>query len=129
MHFSTEFYIIASDIITFFSGFLIGGLFLLFRLASRLPNFYISPFTKGTKANFVQITDDVTGKELIFANPETFKQSLELLTVIAKWNLDFTKKSIMFGDEKREHRLFCCYILMWMVAIGIALFNFFHIQT
>lgn len=129
MNLSSEIYIVISDILLFTSGILVGGLIILFRLAIRLPKVFISPHTKGTKANFVQIKDDDTGKEMIYANPESFKQSLQLLSTIAKWNLDFSQKSVMLGDDKKEHRLFCCYILIWVIAISIAIYNLITIQT
>ena len=122
-------YHIVADLLLFISGVLVGILFVIFRLAKNLPKVFISPITKGNKANFVRMEPEDTGKEIIYANPESFKQSLELLISLISWRFKFNKEHVVLGNEKRQQKIFYTFTTVCILAILWGVFLIFNVQT
>lgn len=70
-----------------------------------------------------------TGKELIYANPESFKQSLELLISLISWRFKFNKEHVVLGNEKRQNKVFYTFTMVCILAIMWGLFLIFNVQT
>ena len=118
-----------ADSLLFISGVVVGILLVIFRLAKILPKVFISPITKGTKANFVRMEHEDTGKELIYANPESFKQSLELLISLILWRFKFSKDYVVLGNEKRQQKIFYTFTMVCIIAILWGVFLILNVQA
>ncbi|MFP3398408.1 hypothetical protein SB749_18980, partial [Brevibacterium sp. SIMBA_078] len=71
----SDFGVILADGLLFLAGICIGILIFLFDSVNFLTKIYISPHTKGTKMNVIKMQDEETGEEILYVNPETFKQT------------------------------------------------------
>ncbi|MCS0827448.1 hypothetical protein NX029_26390 [Cytobacillus firmus] len=116
-----------SDILLLLCGIAIGMLLVCFRMALNLQRVYISPETRGKKANLIRIKDEQTGEEVVYVNPETFRQSLELFFTLAVWNFTGRKEDVLCSSTKRQNRLFITYMIIVVVAVVFSIYTIYQI--
>ncbi|MFD9628606.1 hypothetical protein [Peribacillus muralis] len=75
----------------------------------------------------MKIKDDDTGEEVVYINPDSFKQSLELSFTLSLWNFTGRKKNILLPNEKKQNFIFFMYIAAVVVAVGYSIYSIFTV--
>lgn len=124
----TYFDIIFYDMLLVLAGLIVGSLFVSFVVAYHLKNIYISPHTKGTKLNLMKMKDNKTNEEVIYINPQNFKQSLELFWTLLTWSFLGRKKAVIMQSKFRERLIYITYIVLCIVVTTYMFFEVFYVH-
>lgn len=120
--------IVSSDAFLFLGGVCLGVVLTIFLFAFILQNVYISPHTKDNKdLNIVNIVDEDTGREFLYWNPRTFKQTIELFASFTVWRIKrkTKQKYILHAEDKAKGVLTVLIIL----ALSIFFISAYFILT
>ena len=115
------------DLMLFFAGIFVGVLICTTLFAIGIKNVYISPHTKGSKMVLVKIKEQ--NEEIIYVNPETFKQSLEIVHTLFMWLVFKNKeRDFLLHNKKRQDKIFMGYIIVTSLILIYACLAIFGIQ-
>lgn len=119
-----------ADLTLFICGIVVGMIALLIITAFFMSkDFYITPKSKGSKFDLLNMIDDTTGEKLTFINTNSAWANIGVLLVTFQWILRRNKSTVVVSNRIVHIVAFITILLLFILVFGVAVDSIFYVQT